>query len=610
MIPLGSCVVVSVRPGDVRCGQVRWQWPEGSASIASVHQAGQQRCAASCRTLRGRRGKRHDGSARWGGGGEMQRGSQAKHDHQVPGSREALVRQGCARSHAIRHSVSTHPVRPSLASPAMVRKRMSESARESENDAGSWTATAKQARLSGPHVGSSTAAANLDAALCAQADGWPQLLRDIVKRVVGTGSPKGKEPLVLHTGFSGIGSVGEALSCLGISFHEECAIEQKKSAYKFVRDNCRQPHCWLTDVEATLRDGQCHCLVHDRVCKLPSAKRPDLLVSGFPCRPYSAIRPGSDVAEDRRNHPDFKKTRWALEHLRQLRPRAALFENVPNFTSGNTIAGTSHIKEFCQEARSIGYSVAWDLMDLAPWVGANSKRAYIWCIDSEMALPATDAKTLAKEFQAMRAHGGPPAPLSSCWISPMEVNMYHGSFVEVRPGPPQLEADGEGSNWKRQAPAARRAWAAKGRKDCHSQAWTTPAQGSPPLLHGLPQPVTNRQRELIDLGYLWSCCDLGLSPASAASRSRAAAGLIVDTSQNPDRHPWSRGLRRLCRASRPYIYELDRGMHPVEGFRAFGWRIVNLRSISSATAWDLVGDSMALQTLAVSLQALISAAKI
>ena len=85
--------------------------------------------------------------------------------------------------------------------------------------------------------------------------------------------------------------------------------------------------------------------------------------------------------------------------------------------------------------------------------------------------------------------------------------------------------------------------------------------------------------------------------------------LVVDTSQNPDRQPWSRGLRRLCRTSRPYIYELDRGMHPLEGFRAFGWRIVNLQSVAPTAAWDLVGDSMALQTLAVSLQALISAAK-
>ena len=32
---------------------------------------------------------------------------------------------------------------------------------------------------------------------------------DIVERVIGTGNPKRKEPLVLHTGFSGMGSVGQ-----------------------------------------------------------------------------------------------------------------------------------------------------------------------------------------------------------------------------------------------------------------------------------------------------------------------------------------------------------------------------------------------------------------
>lgn len=40
-------------------------------------------------------------------------------------------------------------------------------------------------------------------------------------------------------------------------------------------------------------------------------------------------------------------------------------------------------------------------------------------------------------------------------------------------------------------------------------------------------------------------------------------------------------------------------MHPLEAFRAFGWRRSKLDGLTHGECWDLIGNSMALPTLAV-----------
>ena len=103
---------------------------------------------------------------------------------------------------------------------------------------------------------------------------------------------------------------------------------------------------------------------------------------------------------------------------------------------------------------------------------------------------------------------------------------------------------------------------------------------------------------MVELGFLWASKKLGLSPLSAEDRPRIAANLFVDTSQNPRRTPWSFGLHRLTRTSRIYSYELDRVISAFEAFRIYGWRHPCLEGLGAGEAWDLIGDSMALQTLA------------
>jgi hypothetical protein len=118
--------------------------------------------------------------------------------------------------------------------------------------------------------------------------------------------------------------------------------------------------------------------------------------------------------------------------------------------------------------------------------------------------------------------------------------------------------------------------------------WTHPARGPRPSLRGLPTPVSQRKYELLNLAFLWSAYQRNLSPISETLRANIAQDLILDLSQNPCRLPWTHGLKRFCRNSRPYSYSLDRMITPYEAFRIYGWLHPDLSSISTNEAWDLL----------------------
>jgi hypothetical protein len=90
---------------------------------------------------------------------------------------------------------------------------------------------------------------------------------------------------------------------------------------------------------------------------------------------------------------------------------------------------------------------------------------------------------------------------------------------------------------------------------------------------------------------------LGLDPHKVGHRPLIAKQLICDPAQNPGRNPWGTSLRRITRGARPYIYGKDRCMFPLEVYRAYGWDNPCLEGLNDDEAWDLLGDSMALQTL-------------
>ena len=117
-----------------------------------------------------------------------------------------------------------------------------------------------------------------------------------------------------------------------------------------------------------------------------------------------------------------------------------------------------------------------------------------------------------------------------------------------------------------------------------------------------------REIETAELGFLWACRRAGVSPRHGSARREVARGLFVDVSQMPGRRPWRYGLRRATRNSKFYSYEHDRLITAEEVFKMYGWRAPRLEGLSHGKALDLLGDSMALPTLAVAAYALVLSA--
>lgn len=156
--------------------------------------------------------------------------------------------------------------------------------------------------------------------------------------------------------------------------------------------------------------------------------------------------------------------------------------------------------------------------------------------------------------------------------------------------------------WEREARNLRECWRNQGFEHHDAHPWTE-VPHSPPLLRGLSR--NSRIAELVDLGYLWASKKRGLTPSSVQDRPRIAANLFIDVAQNPGHRPWSFGLHRVTRNSQIYSYEHDRVISAFEAFRIYGWRNPCLEGLASSEAWDLLGDSMALQTLAVAVSGLL-----
>ena len=151
------------------------------------------------------------------------------------------------------------------------------------------------------------------------------------------------------------------------------------------------------------------------------------------------------------------------------------------------------------------------------------------------------------------------------------------------------------------------AWAhIRDREALGSQPWTAPPPPARPPA-GLLQ-MTAREAEILDLGFLWACQRAGADPNNPKVRNSVVEGLVADTSQNPERKPWGLGLPRLTRTCKPYLYSWARRIRPGEAFEAYGWRRPALHTLSDAECWDLLGDSMALPTLAAALVSLLGAA--
>ena len=433
---------------------------------------------------------------------------------------------------------------------------------------------------------------------------------------------KQKRKLVLHTAFSGQSSPEQTLRDLDVACDNAIAAECKAHARRFCSQNGLAPsQHYFTDFEPVASTGVGPCCKHNASCRLPPAKA-DLFVAGFPCTPYSHQRYGARDEASVREHPEFKKMSWTIDYIVRTKPRLFLLENVPSFAGKDSelkdIAAHSFYEELKEPLEEHGYSLDIAFLKLRPWVEASSTRLFIFGAERSLHCDnlCRDASRMAYQLEERRALC-PPVPWRSCllrfgspewlqaqacWLGPAQAVSHPSRLLDEE----NTEDVAKEGKWEAQGETYRKRWLRLGWSWHSAQPWAKPLAGmTPPDLVGVPKPVPARKQEILDLGVLWAMEHRRLQELTASNVSMATEGLICNTTQNPNRGPWSFDLRRLCRNSRMYSYQDDRLLVPTELYKMYGWRSVDLSGHSLAHCQDMLGDSMALPTVGLALASLI-----
>ena len=427
-------------------------------------------------------------------------------------------------------------------------------------------------------------------------------------------------PLVMHTLFSGQNSPDQVLRDLDVKFVVPVAAEKKPHARRFCAQNGLAPSGhYFTDVAPLVSIGKGPCSTHGgEQCSLPHEKA-DLLVAGFPCTPFSFARSGARDKESVRRHPDFEKMVWTIDYILITRPRMFLLENVPGFAGKDSelkdSGGHSFYDDLKKRFEESDYAVDHSFLELGPWIEAGSTRLYAFGAETSEGSDALcrDASRMAYQLQRLRTSAGCPKPWRSClvqrgsheWLQ-AEACWLAAAVSHQRRLPEEQETEESEESWQKQCADIRARWQRAGFTWHAAEPWSEPLPGmATPEMLGIPRPLPSRKAEILNLGVLWAMEQQCLQKLTVSNVLAATQGLICNTTQNPKRHPFAHGVRRLCRTSRLYSYEYDRLLVPSELYRIYGWKEPNLSGLSMAKCVDLLGDSMALPTLGVALVSLI-----
>ena len=122
--------------------------------------------------------------------------------------------------------------------------------------------------------------------------------------------------------------------------------------------------CLFKDIEAAIfRKSFCH--FHHRECRI--ARRPDGVILGLPCPPFSKLR-GNRGQQGAMDHPEFYTIHQTLSYLRAVRPHGGIMEEVLGFddkiadkhfhsTSWCEIKPLSWCRWFVEQLEAMGYWV-------------------------------------------------------------------------------------------------------------------------------------------------------------------------------------------------------------------------------------------------------------
>jgi DNA (cytosine-5)-methyltransferase 1 len=179
-------------------------------------------------------------------------------------------------------------------------------------------------------------------------------MSDIVPRGDSDRQPPNEPTYTVGSLFSGIGGIDLAFAAAG--FDVRWQVEIDPYCQKVLRKHA--PHYWPNAV------------IHTDIYDCHDLPRVDVIVAGYPCQPFSLAGKRLGVNDDRYLVPELFRV------IEEVRPYAALFENVPGFTSiddGNTFA------DFLRALAALGYDAEWGRVSAAS-VGAPHKRERWVCV--------------------------------------------------------------------------------------------------------------------------------------------------------------------------------------------------------------------------------------
>ena len=183
--------------------------------------------------------------------------------------------------------------------------------------------------------------------------------------------------------FSGIGGLDLAFTAAG--FDVRWQVEIDPYCQKVLRKHAPQywPNAQLhTDIY------DCHDLPHV-----------DVIVAGFPCQPYSTLGHRAGERDPRYLVPEMFRV------IEEVRPYAALFENVPGFT---TIDDGGTFKQFLRTLAALGYDAEWGRL-YASNAGSPQYRERWVCVAYAAGDRHEEPQPVTSGADSRR-HGAPPEP--------------------------------------------------------------------------------------------------------------------------------------------------------------------------------------------------------
>ncbi len=453
---------------------------------------------------------------------------------------------------------------------------------------------------------------------------WAEFLRQaLASKIAALGTQR--RPLVLDELCSGMCTGAYAMEAVGsLRVEARLTADPKPAAIKFTRcTGGRSRHHFLS--MADVLTGKGHCAWHSQECEVPVG-RSDMLVAGVPCKPFSAQRSGRFKTGAVEVHRDFNLFfDEVVDAVHVMLPHMGVLENVP----GMGFCSESEDRSWAERAMQRivangGYHAHITDLDLTVWAAVRRRRLYILLCD-KVALQRTAA--LVEEIHAARAHA-PPVTMEQCLVAPSDVTFLE--FLQRWSRKADNRVTDGGDSWKRQVSSAREALKAAGCVGYRSEAWTDPTSAprptwgeSPSMLHrwrGTPTapvlrgvPSTKRARELLNVAFLKACESEQVCTAEAAwwpePRRKVARSLFVDVSQAVTRSPWAKhALKTVTTTTELYSFERDTMVEPEELLRLHGRPVPLGHSCEARELRDLLGNCMAVQTLATVMRALFLSA--